>query len=220
MVKCNTRPVKKTQKQINMNPTNRQIVNQRRPVVPMVKPNGQNSMVVNGNGNGKEIIETPTVQIIQGDVTPEMQTFLSVLSQNPDERQVRTNQYANNSEYLPIQYLEAMLDTIFNGKWNLRHKGTQFIGNAITCDVELEVYFPDGTEIVRAGSGSSIVQVDAQTGEFKPKSVEKAYGSALSMAFKNSTKRLGNIFGRMLNREDEVIDYYKTNYANQKFVNQ
>lgn len=197
-----------------MNRTN-QFGNQRRPVMPMVRTNGQNPMVVNGNGNasGNEIIEAPAVHIIQGEISPELQSFLSVLSQNPDERHVKTNPYAQNSAYLPIQYLEGMLDAIFNGKWNLRHKGTQFVCNAITCDVELEVYYPDGTQIVRAGSGSSIVQVDAQTGEFKPKSIEKAYASALSMAFKNSAKRLGNVFGRMLNREDEVISYYKENYG-------
>ncbi len=192
-----------------------QFVNQRRPVVPMVRTSGQNPMVVNGNGSAsdKEIIDAPSVQIIQGEISPELQSFLSVLSQNPDERHIKTNPYAQNSAYLPIQYLEGMLDAIFSGKWNLRHKGTQFVGNAITCDVELEVYYPDGTQIVRAGSGSSIVQVDAQTGEFKPKSIEKAYASSLSMAFKNSAKRLGNVFGRMLNREDEVISYYKENYG-------
>lgn len=183
--------------------TTRQFVNQRKPIVPLIKP----------NGNGNEIIESPSVQILQGEISPELQNFLTILSQNPDQRHVKTNQYAQNSLYLPVQYLESMLDAIFNGKWNLRHKGTAFVGNAITCDVELEVFYPDGTQIVRAGSGSSIVQVDAQTGEFKPKSVEKAYGSALSMAFKNSAKRLGNVFGRMLNREDEVISYYKENYS-------
>ena len=123
-----------------------QFLNQRRQVMPMVRTSGQNPLVVNGSGNdnGKEIVETPAVHIIQGDISPELQSFLSVLSQNPDERHVKTNPYAQNSAYLPIQYLESMLDAIFNGKWNLRHKGTQFVGNAITCDVELEVFFPDG----------------------------------------------------------------------------
>ncbi len=180
-----------------------QIVNQRRPVVPTVNP----------NGNGKEIIETPSVQLIQGNNDPDQSTFLSVLSQNPDERQVKTNKYANNSEYLSISYIEALLDSIFQGKWNLRHKGTQFVMNSVVCDVELEVWFPDGTQIVRAGSGSCQVQVDTQTGEFKPKSIEKAYTASLSMAFKNAAKRLGNVFGRMLNREDDVHSYYKENYG-------
>jgi len=180
-----------------------QIVNQRRPVAPLVNP----------NGNGKENIETQSVQIIQGNNDPEQSTFLSILSQNPDERQIRKNKWANDSDYLPIQYLEALLDSIFQGKWNLRHKGTQFVMNSVVCDVELEVLCPDGTQIVRAGSGSCQVQVDAQTGEFKPKSIEKAYAGALSMSFKNAAKRLGNVFGRMLNRDDEVIDYYKSNYG-------
>lgn len=180
------------------------------------------SLVLNGNGNGNgkdaEITEQPSMPAVQANFDPEMTAILSVLSQNPDGRQIRTNQYANNSEYLPIQYLEELLDKVF-GLWNLKHKQTQCIGNAICTDVELEVNV-GGTWIVRAGSGSCQVQIDPQTGEFKPKSIEKAYGASLSMAFKNAAKRLGNLFGRYLNR-DEVVDYYQNNYGvnNPKYPN-
>jgi hypothetical protein len=196
---------------INHMKTNGQFVNQRTAVLPMVRP----------NGNGGKAIEPTSIQVTPDFVEPENGNFLSVLSQIPDERQVRTNKFANNSEYLSISYIEGLLDAIFQGKWNLRHKGMQFILNSVVCDVELEVWYPDGTLIVRAGSGSCQVQVDAQTGEFKPKSIEKAYAASLSMAFKNAAKRLGNIFGRMLNREDEVHQYYKEAYGNNsKIVNQ
>lgn len=190
---------------------NRQFVtNNRR----MINPQNNRQVLnlnANGNGNGNEVIESPALPAIQTEIDPEIASFLSVLSQNPDERQIRTNQYANNSEYLPIQFLEELLDKVF-GLWNLKHKQTQCIGNAICTDVELEVCV-GGTWIVRAGSGSCQVQTDPQTGEFKPKSIEKAYGASLSMAFKNAAKRLGNLFGRNLNR-DEVVDYYQSNYGN------
>lgn len=202
-----------------MRPTN-QVINHRRAVAMPQMP--QMATMPAQMPSMKLSTETQPVEEVQATNESDLQTFMAVLNQNPDPRQVKKNAFANNSDYLPIQYLESLMDEIFNGLWNLKHKGTQFAGNTVTCDVEIEAFFPtEGVWITRAGSGSAMVQIDAQTGMFKQKSIEKAYGSALSMSFKNACKRFGNLFGRNLNREDEVHQYYKEAYGNtSKIVNQ
>jgi len=203
-----------------MNPTNRQIVNQRRPVVPMVKTNGQPSMIVAPNENNIKLVETTELTKID-DVTVRLQEFLNVLNQQPDPQQVKVNAFANNSHYLPIEYLESQLDIVFGGLWQLKHVGgVNFVGNSITANVELRIFHPVAKVwLTRAGSGAVQIQLD-QNGLAKPKSVEKATGAALAMAEKNAIKKLGGLFGKYLNRGgDELAEYYVYMYGT-KIVNQ
>jgi len=200
--------------------TNKQIINHRQPMMPMVKPNGQNSMIVKPNGKNNQVIETTDIHQVD-EFTLQLQEFLNVLNQQPDPQQVKINQYANNSSYLPIEYLESQLDMVFGGLWQLKHVGgVNFVGNSITANVELLVFHPIAKIwLSRAGSGAVQIQLD-QNGYAKPKSVEKATGAALAMAEKNAIKKLGGLFGKYLNRGgDEVAEYYSFMYST-KIINQ
>jgi len=201
--------------------TTRQILNQPlQPMLPMVKPNGQAPMIVKPNVDTVKIIESKEQAEID-DVTTRLLEFLNVLNQQPDPQQVKVNAFANNSHYLPIEYLESQLDIVFGGLWQLKHVGgVNFVGNSIAANVELRVFHPIAKIwLTRAGSGAVQIQLD-QNGFAKPKSVEKATGAALAMAEKNAIKKLGGLFGKYLNRGgDEVAEYYSYMYGT-KIVNQ
>ena len=203
-----------------MNPKT-QILNQpMQPMMPMVRPNGQVPMVVKPTEDNIKLVETKEMNEVDV-VTARLQEFLIVLNQQPDPQQVKVNQFANNSHYLPIEYLESQLDLVFGGLWQLKHVGgVNFVGNSIAANVELRVFHPIAKVwLTRAGSGAVQIQLD-QNGYAKPKSVEKATGAALAMAEKNAIKKLGGLFGKYLNRGgDEVAEYYSFMYGS-KIVNQ
>ena len=203
-----------------MNPKT-QILNQpMQPMMPMVRPNGQVPMVVKPTEDNIKLVETKEMNEVD-EVTARLPEFLIVLNQQPDPQQVKVNQFANNSHYLPIEYLESQLDLVFGGLWQLKHVGgVNFVGNSIAANVELRVFHPIAKVwLTRAGSGAVQIQLD-QNGYAKPKSVEKATGAALAMAEKNAIKKLGGLFGKYLNRGgDEVAEYYSFMYGS-KIVNQ
>jgi hypothetical protein len=202
-----------------MNP-NTQILNQRQQMVPMVKPIGQTPMIAKPTGDENQAVETKAVQELD-EFTTQLQDFLNVLNQKPDPKQIKVNAYANNSNYLPIEYLESQLDIVFGGLWQLKHVGgVSYVGNSLTANVELRVFHPVAKVwLTRAGSGAVQIQLDPN-GFAKPKSVEKGTGAALAMAEKNAIKKLGGLFGKYLNRGgDEVAEYYSFMYGT-KIVNQ
>jgi hypothetical protein len=204
-----------------MNYMKTQILNQRQqPMLPMIKPNVQTPMIAKSNGNSDQEEQPKQIQVMGG-FEAQLAEFLNVLNQNPDPQQIKVNAFANNSRYLPIEYLESQLDIVFGGLWQLKHVGgVNFMGNSISVDVELRVFHPVAKIwLTRAGSGAVQIQLD-QNGFAKPKSVERAVGAALAMAEKNAIKKLGGLFGKYLNRGgDEVAEYYSFMYSS-KIVNQ
>lgn len=187
---------------------------------PQILNNRQLLVPVKHNGNKLPSVAPKAVNEVE-DFTSQLQDFLNILNQSPDPQQVKVNQYANNSRYLPIEYLESQLDLLFGGLWQLKHVGgVNFVGNSITANVELSIFHPVAKIwLSRAGSGAVQVQLD-QNGYAKPKSVEKAAGAALAMAEKNAIKKLGGVFGKYLNRGgDEVAEYYAYMYGS-KIINQ
>lgn len=138
------------------------------------------------------------------------------LSTKPPVSKVKKNPYANNSDYLPIGYLEQELDRLYQ-LWDLEIVSTYQFYNSIVMNVHLKVLHPTvKVWITRAGSGAAKIQLDKNTGQPLQSSIEKAAGAAKAMAFKNACKSLGRRFGRDLNRnfEDEFEAFYKDKVIN------
>ena len=118
---------------------NKQILNHNRqqpmmPMMPMGNPNGGQPPIgiIKSNGNDNQVVASREFQQVQpvqqvqqvqqvDDFTTQLQEFLNILNQQPDPQQVKINQFANNSSYLPIEYLESQLDIVFGGLWQLKH---------------------------------------------------------------------------------------------------
>lgn len=111
-----------------------------------------------------------------------------LLDQDPHTGQIRKNKFANDAEYLPIEYVEAQLDAIFGlGEWSHRITHISDLPDLITVAVELTA-----GGITRSGIASS---------QKKGKKLEAASSIAKAIAVKNAAASLGRVFGRNLNRD-------------------
>lgn len=124
--------------------------------------------------------------------------------------------------YLPISYMEAMLDTVFFGLWKTTNFHTQLISNELIGSIELHIFHPYLKEwITRTGAGALQIMVDSipdkQKKEMTPQqrnswalNPENKKPGALSNGgfahlkadcFKNACLSIGTLFGRDVNRE-------------------
>lgn len=83
----------------------------------------------------------PTLaEIIDGQVTinDKYKGINVLLNQPPPAKWVKKNQFAGNSEYLPIDKIEYLLTSIY-GDWFVRIKNVQLIGNSVEVTLTLFV---------------------------------------------------------------------------------
>lgn len=122
-------------------------------------------------------------------------------------------------KYVPIGFLEAKLDEMFQGLWKVDNMQSTIVGNEICVSVDLHVFnYAIGEWITRTGAGAAMIQqrgypdpggdpkkkiparpsdVDAKI----PNTMSKDFAHAKAEAFKNACKCLGKWFGRDLNRD-------------------
>jgi hypothetical protein len=56
------------------------------------------------------------------EILKDMQSFQKAyLQKDPNKAELKTNKFANNSQYLPISFLEMTLDEIFFGLWQTKN---------------------------------------------------------------------------------------------------
>jgi hypothetical protein len=129
---------------------------------------------------------------------------LKMLSKKPNEKAVKTNKFANNSKYLEIGYIEAQLDRLF-ATWDWEVLTVQQIANGIVVSGKLTVTTYAGMNIVRSGVAGVEIQTKAGAQTLDPSSVaskamDRDPGRAEAYALKSAAAKLGNAFGRNLNR--------------------
>ena len=114
------------------------------------------------------------------------------------------------TEYLPIERVEALLTAIFI-VWNVEIKSVQVIANAVTITVRL--YYQDVLSdriLWQDGVGAAPIQTDQGAGAMdwnktKSDAVMKAAPAAESYAVKDAAEKIGKIFGKDLNRADQIV---------------
>jgi len=139
------------------------------------------------------------------DIPKNIEGFLGLMNHKPNRSAIKTNKFANNAQYLPIEYYEMKLDEIFLGLWRSRciGEGARVMGNAIIYDIEVDFFHPIYKQwLTRAGTGAVEIQLDAETKLVKGKALQKNAPAAKAEAFKNACKSIGRLFGRDLNRKD------------------
>jgi hypothetical protein len=136
------------------------------------------------------------------------EAFQMLLNQEPSKSEVRTNKMANNSQYIPVDTAEGLLDSFYAGLWNTVNFRWQVVANEIIGSIDLEVYHPAAKMwIKRTGAASAMIQ----TRKGEPITVESKHINTLVKDFphlkaeclKNAAKSLGLRFGRNLNRGQE-----------------
>lgn len=135
--------------------------------------------------------------------------FKSLLYKDPPKSWIKVNKYANNSQYLPIDKNEYLLDSIFQ-EWKVEILGYSQLFNAVACTVRVHYLNPiNGQWYFHDGGGAEDVQVKAGSSPSDLSNINKgavgmALPNAISSAIKDACHHLGRIFGRDLNRAEPV----------------
>ena len=148
------------------------------------------------------------ITLIYGKGNPFIEKFQMMLNQHPGKSEVKVNKMANNSEYVPIDIIEGLLDGLYNGLWQTENFRTSNIANEIVGSIDLKVFHPVAKEwLTRTGAASVMVQIAKDMPlalENKIKNtLTKDYPHLKAECIKNAAKSLGVRFGRNLNRGQE-----------------
>lgn len=114
-------------------------------------------------------------------------------------------------DYLPIERVEYLMSRIFT-KWWTEIKSVQCVANSIVIVVRVYAVNPiTNSEEWQEGVGASPIQTDKGAGAMdwnkaKADGVMKSAPAAESYAFKDAVEKWGKLFGKDLNRR-ENIDY-------------
>lgn len=159
-------------------------------------------------GGGRPLVKIEELYADTG--LAEQQTELNrLLNCQPKTEWVRENKYANNSKYIPIEIIEYLLTSIFL-KWRLEVHQIQVIANSVVVTVRLYVQDPiSGEWDWQDGVGASPIQTEkgAAATDFSKvntSAVQMAAPAAETYALKDAAEKFGKIFGKDLNRKDEM----------------
>jgi len=129
----------------------------------------------------------------------EWDNLKTALGEHPPVKQIDKNKYAGGSLYVPIGYIQAKLDQIFL-TWDWTIDKQEFVAGNCVVTGTLICHTMSGKMIKRSGIGVSEVKVEPN-GLVVKKAMEKGYPKSDAQALKNASQKLGNIFGRNLNRK-------------------
>jgi hypothetical protein len=150
---------------------------------------------------------------IDKEILNNLQTFQkNFLHKEPSSKETKKNAQANDSEYLPISFLEMTLDEIFFGLWQTKNFKTEGIANEIVGSIELHYFHPVAkTWLCRVGAGAVQVQMkskdkggDGDITNIRNKitnTLTKDYPHLKADCFRNACLSIGKSFGRDLNRK-------------------
>lgn len=157
--------------------------------------------------------ENTLPQLSELDLNPD-QAFkndkLKVLLNAPiPETWIKIHPFAKGVKYIPVDKVEFLLDKIFQ-VWNLEIKNYQQLFNSVAVQVRLhykdpitnEMQFQDGIGAVQIQTKKDASPADLSM--INNNAVMKALPAAESYALKDAAEKLGDLFGRNLNRKDTL----------------
>lgn len=159
--------------------------------------------------NHKSVI--PKLEDLYNDValSSKQNDLNKLLNCEPKKEWIKENKFANNSRYIPVEIVEYLLTSIYI-KWRIEVKSIQVIANSVVATVRLFVMDPiTGEWDWNDGVGASPIQTakGASATDFtqvNTSAVQMAAPAAETYAFKDAAEKFGKIFGKDLNRKDEV----------------
>jgi hypothetical protein len=135
-----------------------------------------------------------------------LQNFLQRLHTPPKQEEIRANQFAGNTLYLPISYIEMSLDELFFGLWETKDFKWQTMANEIVGSITLRVFHPVANQwIERTGASATMIRQQKGAGitDLNAKihnALEMDFPHLKSDCIVNAAKSFGKSFGRDLNR--------------------
>lgn len=144
-----------------------------------------------------------------------------LLNQPPKDEWIRSHPIAKKEimidgqkktvplQYIPIGRIEWLLTRIFIN-WHTEIKTVQLIGNSVVVTIRLHYQsVTDGEWHFQDGVGANPLQTEREAGacdfnKLKSAAVQIATPAAESYAVKDAAEKLGKLFGKDLNRADEI----------------
>lgn len=133
-----------------------------------------------------------------------------LLNQNTNPKWIKTHPFAKDVKYLSIARIEFLLTSIFIN-WQVEIRNVQMIANSVVTTIRLHYQDPVTNEMRwQDGVGAAPIQTDKDAGaadfnKVKNDAVMKAAPASETFAVKDAAHKLGNIFGKDLNRRDEIV---------------
>jgi hypothetical protein len=132
-----------------------------------------------------------------------------LLNQKPKDDWVKNHPFAKGVKYIPIERIEYLLTRLFI-KWSVEVKQIQTIANSCVVTVRLHYQnIEDNEWSWQDGIGAAPIQTEKEAGamewdKVRTDSVMKSAPAAESYAIKDAAEKIGKIFGKDLNRKDEI----------------
>ena len=133
-----------------------------------------------------------------------------LLNQPPKASWIKDHPFAKGVKYIPIGRIEYLLTRLFI-KWWVEVKSIQTIANSCVVILTLHYQNVENNEwSCQDGIGAAPIQTEKDSGamdwnKVRTDSVMKAAPAAESYAIKDAAEKIGKIFGKDLNRKDEII---------------
>ena len=159
--------------------------------------------------NGVRIL--PKLEDLYGDVelASKHNDLNKLLNSLPKPEWIKVHPIATGVKYLPIERVEYLLTTIYT-KWRKEIKSVQVVANSIVVTLRLWVLDPvTGDWDWQEGIGAAPIRVNkgakaTDFGEVQSSAVQTGAPAAESYALKDAAEGFGKIFGKDLNRKDEI----------------
>lgn len=133
-----------------------------------------------------------------------------LLNQPPKKEWLKDYPMAKGVKYIPINRIEWLLTRIYT-KWRVEVKNVQLIANSVQVTIRLHILDPiSGEWDYQDGVGAVPLQTDKDAGaiefnKLKNNSVMLAAPAAKSFAVKDAAEMLGKLFGKDINRPENVL---------------
>lgn len=157
------------------------------------------------------IQKLPTLQELYSDtaLVNKQNQLNIILNAEPKKEWVREHPFVKNLKYLPIERVEYLLTMIFT-KWRVEVKEVKLLANSIVTTVRVFVQDPiSGEWDWQDGIGAMPIQVSKGSGavefdKMNSSAIQIGAPSSESFAVKDACEKFGRIFGKDLNRKDNV----------------
>lgn len=154
----------------------------------------------------------PTIQELyeSDEIQPKKDSMFQLLvNQPPKQGWIKIHPIHKRVKYLPIERVEWLLTNVFV-KWYVEIKESKILANSVVTTVRLHYHnIVSGEWEYQDGLGASPLQTHKDAGaidfnSIKSDAVMKAAPASKSFAVKDAAEQIGRLFGRDLNRADQI----------------